>query len=440
MRNKILFSALLTGLTGGLLAQDEQPMAGSEMSPEVVNMLNHQSQQRLKALNTDRETIDGWVSFEQTEYNFTYGPDAFFTYGQVISPDSLARVSFTGGVFRSFTHGFGQIFDPTASDMDLTDNQLTHVDSYTIDSIGFPSIYRRVNHNDIDDTLLITVAITDKETSEGNPYDGSYWWTPDGLVSDDIYVMAPSYAGDPADGFHHGLTGTSDAGSNVEITQYKFALTEDDTELFWRSFPVDIEAEADQVVYTFVEYVPSFEATIEDTAFVFDGAEGVANTNSYRTIYDYPVDEGLGYFFDLYREDQYSYNASYVADATTRYAEHSGDDEWRNARLNVYSLWGFRFEYYMNAVSSVSIDEETFTDLELYPNPANSNSVLSFSKEIQEGQLSIVDINGRIVLNRDVKTLVNNKLNLEALNLSPGVYNVILTSEEDQSISKLIVK
>jgi hypothetical protein len=76
------------------------------------------------------------------------------------------------------------------------------------------------------------VAITNKQIEAEIPYDGSFWWSPGGLLSDDTWVLSPSYAGNPALGNHHGLTGTSSPEDNVEIQQYKFALTEADTEMF----------------------------------------------------------------------------------------------------------------------------------------------------------------------------------------------------------------
>lgn len=432
--NKNLF--LVAGLSLfciGVTAQEGQtPQESAQLSNEVLSELNRGSLERLNGVEIDREEINGWVSFEQTQYNLTYGPDAFFTYGQVITPDTLPRVSFSDGTFRSFTHGFGQIFDPTAEDMDLSESMLTIADGYEIDSIGFPCIYRRVNHNDIDDTLIITVAITDKKTESGNPYDGSFFWTPSGLLINDTYVISPSYIGDAAHGNHHGLTGVSDPGDNVEIQQYKFALTDADTEIFWRSFPVDISASPDQVVYTFVEFQTSFEATIEDTAFVFDGALGEANTNSFRTVYDYPAVEQTGYFFDLYREDERSHNASYVVAADTRYGAHVGDDEWRNDRLEVFSWWGFRFEYYMNATSSVGIAEEKSNDgINVYPNPVMGEMFVTLDiGAVVSGKVSIHDLDGRLVYSGIIEDKSQLKINLEKFNMSAGTYILSVQNSE----------
>lgn len=434
MKKMFTLAALGLSICSGAYAQQ-----GEEIPNDILERLNHEARERRNQAVMDREEINGWVSFELTQYDYVHGEDAFYTYGQVVSPDSLPRVSFTGGVYSSFLHGFGQIFDPTAEDMELSDQQLTLADGYSIDSIGIPTIYRRVNHNGIDDTLVITVAVTDKETEGGNPYDGSYWWSPSGLLTSDIYVMAPSYAGDPAHGYHHGLTGTSDAGENVTIQQYKFALTEDDTESFWRSYPVDITADPNQVVYTFVEFKPSFESTSEDTAFVFDGALGEANTNSFRTIYDYPKSEIVGYFFDLYREDNWSYNASYVASTNTRYAAYTGDDEWRNSRLDSYSTWGFRFEYYMNATSSVGVEEETANDIMVYPNPAKDQVVISGWSEGTAANIEIVNLDGKLVYQQQsVKhTLI---LNPRRLGLSKGVYFVSISTENGSETKKLLVE
>lgn len=443
MKKKLLFTCFAMALIGSVWSQNnEQPIPGSQISDELLNELNHQSAVR-RMPGTNREEINGWVSFELTEYELVYGPDAFFTYGQVITPDSLPRVSFTGGVFSSFTQGFGQFFDPTAEDMQYSDSRLSPADPYSIDSIGFPCIYRRVNHNGIDDTLIITIAVTDKETEPGNPYEGNFWWSPSGLLSGDLYVIAPSYAGSAAHGYHHGLTGVSDAGNNVEIQQLKFALTEDDTEIFWRSFPVNIEAEADQVIYTYVEFKPSFTTTMDDTAFVFTGGEGEANTNSFRTIYDYPTAEQTGYFFDLYRDDYQSYNASFVSPTDLRYGAYTGDNAWRNDYLDVYSWWGFRFEYFMRATSSIGLEEEQANNqnLKVYPNPATENDVITISyNEAAIGSLTIQDVDGRIVYTETINSGTNQvQIDAKKMGLSAGIYVVTLAARDSNYSQKLIV-
>ena len=80
---KILILSCFSLLTLSMFAQNDQtPIDGAQISPEILSELNHASLERLNAAKLDREAIIGWVSFEQTEYNYTYGPDAFFTYGQ----------------------------------------------------------------------------------------------------------------------------------------------------------------------------------------------------------------------------------------------------------------------------------------------------------------------------------------------------------------------
>lgn len=421
---------------------NEGPKSGTKIESPLLNQLNHESIRRLSG-SANRETINGWVSFEQTEYNYTYGPELFYTYGQVITPDSLARVVFTDGTYSSFTQGFGQLFDPTAEDMQYSDSRLTSADAYTIDSIGFPCIYRRVNHNGIDDTLVITIAVTDKATGEENPYAGNFWWSPSGLLLQDTYVLSPSYAGNPADGYHYGLTGVNDPGNNVSIQKLKFALTAADTAIFWRSFPVSISADPDQVVYTYVEYKPSFTTSITDTAFVFDGGVGEANTNSFRTIYDYPASPATGYFFDLYREDGQSYNASYVCPSDLRYGAYTGDNAWRNDYMDVYSWWGFRFEYYMNANSSVALEEQVAENdmFSIYPNPAVHGDQLTINfNEAKTGQLTIEDLNGRIVFSTMLVNESSIAINSGQLELAKGIYIVGFDSGMTKQTEKLVIQ
>lgn len=442
MKKQLFLSCLVAVAFTGFAQESPEPVAGTLISPEILNELNHQSLERLNAAEVDRDAINGWVSFEQTQYNYTYGPDAFYTYAQIVTPDSLPRVSFPDGVYRSFIHGFGQIFDPTAEDMGFSDAQLTLADGYEIDSIGFPGFYSRVNHNDIDDTLIITVAVTDKMVEPTAPYDGSFWWAPGGLLSNDIYVNSPSYEGSSEHGNHHGLTGVSDPASHVEIQQYKFALTEEDIEGYWYSFPVNVVAGPDQLVYTFVEFQTSFEATIEDTAFVFDGAVGEANTNSFRTIYDYPVTPQTGYFFDLYREDLMSHNCSYAVTPDTRYGAYTGDLEWRNHRLEGFSWWGFRFEYYMNAVSSVSIDEdELISGITVFPNPVAGESVITVQLgEEFTGKVEIHNLDGRLVYSGTIANKNQFMLNLEENKLGAGTYVLSIENSEKVMNERFIVQ
>ncbi|MCG8578214.1 MAG: T9SS type A sorting domain-containing protein [Flavobacteriales bacterium] len=437
-KQTLLLMGMAFSATISIGQTNETPQAGTEISPEILEELNRNSIERLTSVNADREEINGWVSFELTNYEWVYGADNFYTYGQVISPDTIGKVSFTGGVFRSWTHGFGQMFDPTALDLDINDELLTVADSYEIDSIGFPSIYRKVNHVGPADSLDLTVVITDKVTEAGNPYAGSVFWNPGGLLTDETNVMTPSYEGSTADGHHYGLTGTSDPGSNVEVQKYTFALTDDDDEIFWRAFPVDVSAEADQVVYAFVEFRPSTPDEVGDTLFVFDGAEGVQNRTSYRTVYDYPMDEQVGYFFDLNREDNFTYNASYVEEVNARYILNEGDDEWRNERLSAYSLWGFRFEYYVHATSSVGIDEDIISSFDVYPNPSNKEFTIRLPKSENAGNIVIRDASGKQVFTTTISE-IDLTLDSEELGINAGVYFIEWSSDNQSSVQKLIL-
>jgi hypothetical protein len=175
---------------------------------------------------------------------------------------------------------------------------------------------------------------------------------------------------------------------------------------------------------------------------VFDGALGEANTNSFRTVYDYPLAEQTVYFFDLYREaDQMSHNASYVITSDTRYAAHTGDDEWRNDHLEVYRWWGFRFEYYMNATSSVGIDEEVANEIIVYPNLAADNMVvtLNLGSEISS-QIEIHDLAGRLIYTTAVKNQIQMHLNLDRIEMSSGTYILSLENENGITNQKFVIQ
>jgi hypothetical protein len=76
----------------------------------------------------------------------------------------------------------------------------------------------------------------------------------------------------------------------------------------------------------------------------------------------------------------------------------------------------------------------------LYPNPAHDKFTLSFNeqREIQNGELKIIDVTGRIAY--EEKIINTNESSTINCKLSPGVYFVKLDNGEKKAVKKLIIK
>jgi hypothetical protein len=75
--------------------------------------------------------------------------------------------------------------------------------------------------------------------------------------------------------------------------------------------------------------------------------------------------------------------------------------------------------------------------LSLYPNPASTTVTLSVSEQMVGSTVSIVDINGRVVMS---EVLNNQTLTVDLSNMSQGAYFVRITGEQNTVVRKLIVK
>mgnify|MGYP006388745991 FL=1 len=74
----------------------------------------------------------------------------------------------------------------------------------------------------------------------------------------------------------------------------------------------------------------------------------------------------------------------------------------------------------------------------IYPNPANGFVNVQFNASAKT-QMTIVDVNGRVVEKATFNGSVNERINVT--NWKPGLYIVMLTSENGNvSVNKFIVK
>ncbi len=88
-----------------------------------------------------------------------------------------------------------------------------------------------------------------------------------------------------------------------------------------------------------------------------------------------------------------------------------------------------------------NLSEENF-DMQIYPNPANNVLYIKAQSATQKTQqATIVDLTGRIVLERyfEQPQLHKGVLSLNIEQLPAGMYNVVLQSEENTTVEKLLI-
>lgn len=92
--------------------------------------------------------------------------------------------------------------------------------------------------------------------------------------------------------------------------------------------------------------------------------------------------------------------------------------------------------------STVGVEETTLEKMNLYPNPANENVTLNFvSTEGGNYQLSISDINGKLVFSQNLTAKIgNNEQQISLTGMNAGIYLVTLTNENGNALHMKLVK
>ena len=97
----------------------------------------------------------------------------------------------------------------------------------------------------------------------------------------------------------------------------------------------------------------------------------------------------------------------------------------------------------INLSGPLSIEDELVFDFTVYPNPANTVSMLKFnlSSIVDDATIKIVDPLGRMVyrLDNQVYNAGLNEIELNVRNLNPGWYNVIFDSPKRRISTKLMI-
>ena len=86
----------------------------------------------------------------------------------------------------------------------------------------------------------------------------------------------------------------------------------------------------------------------------------------------------------------------------------------------------------------LSTNEFLESNFSVYPNPSNGQISLNMTTNLREGQIQILDINGRVVFAQD--NLLEGTININASELATGVYLLQVSNQTISETTKLIIK
>ena len=92
-------------------------------------------------------------------------------------------------------------------------------------------------------------------------------------------------------------------------------------------------------------------------------------------------------------------------------------------------------------VNPLSLEENSFTELTIYPNPTNGLLNISSSSSLQDAKISLYDITGRL-LSREVNInlINNNSMIINVANLASGNYFITIENDNLKSVKQFIKK
>ena len=102
------------------------------------------------------------------------------------------------------------------------------------------------------------------------------------------------------------------------------------------------------------------------------------------------------------------------------------------------TTYGETEDYTVNIIeTSLNISSTDFVNMKLYPNPTKGEFIIDFSKAINDLEILIYDINGRVIY--EYRSENKSRINLNP-NISAGLYFIKIISSNQSSILKLIKK
>ena len=86
----------------------------------------------------------------------------------------------------------------------------------------------------------------------------------------------------------------------------------------------------------------------------------------------------------------------------------------------------------------LSTDEFETTSFSVYPNPSNGSINVNMETGLGQGHIDIIDLNGRVVFTQN--SLLEGVININASELSNGVYLLQVSNDTVSETTKLVIK
>lgn len=92
----------------------------------------------------------------------------------------------------------------------------------------------------------------------------------------------------------------------------------------------------------------------------------------------------------------------------------------------------------INVNPSLSVEDNTFNDFKVFPNPTNGIVTISGLNNSNTLNIQLVDISGRVIYRKELKTINQNKTELDLSGLSTGTYFIQIETDLNKTVKKII--
>ena len=129
---------------------------------------------------------------------------------------------------------------------------------------------------------------------------------------------------------------------------------------------------------------------------------------------------------------------------TTLHGLTEGDEYYARAFAtnSEGTVYGNCISFIAKSATGIDVNKNFSMDFNIYPNPASAITTLSFNSESTENLfLTIVDLNGKIVYNKDLGNSLNgkNRVQLNLSGLTNGIYNCQLTNNSTIKVNRKLL-
>jgi hypothetical protein len=169
-----------------------------------------------------------------------------------------------------------------------------------------------------------------------------------------------------------------------------------------------------------------------------------------REAFDPTIELTLGFSTSVETEETYTIAIDHlegiaIENAPIFLIDHL-ENTVTNLKENSYSftaskgIQADRFTVIFQERDALGVDEVSFREsVTLYPNPATDLVTLTYTGEAQLEELTIIDMNGKLIKTMDLKNFSHSQ-NIQTSELAKGMYFLNIQSNKDTIVQKLIIK